>query len=148
MDNIPQRRTVALPYRSLLAYVEKRIYLPNITPSYYHVFGLIASVLFLYIQATWVKVLVLALILVADWADGATARRYNRCSRSGYLLDVVTDRASEGLIFAAGAGTVAGQVFYALWLVNLGLAYYSVRSGRHSSLPLRFVYMLVLIVQG
>ncbi len=36
--------------------------------------------------------------LVADWADGATGRRYNRCSRSGYLLDVVTDRACESLI--------------------------------------------------
>ena len=47
MDNIPQRRTVALPYRSLLAFLEKRVYLPNITPSYYHVFGLVASVLFL-----------------------------------------------------------------------------------------------------
>ena len=43
-----------------------------------------------YVHSTWVKVLVLALILLADWADGATARRYNRCSRSGHLLDVVT----------------------------------------------------------
>ena len=148
MANIPKRQAIALPYRAVLSFFEKRIYLPNITPSYYHVFALVASVSFFYIEATWVKVVMLALILVADWADGATARRYNRCTRSGYLVDVVTDRASEGLIFAAGAGTLLGQVFFLLWPINLGLAYYSIHSGRHFSLPLRFVYMLVLIRMG
>lgn len=148
MDDIPRRRSLALPYRSLLTFFEKRVYLPDITPSYYHVFGLFASVLFLYCQAAWLKILVLALILVADWADGATARRYNKCRRAGYMLDVVTDRASEGLIFAAGAGTTIGQVFYLAWLLNLLLAYYSIRSNRHSSLPLRFAYLLVLIFLG
>ncbi len=148
MATIPKRQAVALPYRSVLAFLEKRIYLPNITPSYYHVFGLAASVFFFYSEATWLKVLVLALILAADWADGATARRYNRCSRSGYMIDVVTDRASEGLIFSAGGEMPIGQVFYLLWLINLGLAYYSIHSGRHFSLPLRFVYMLVVIGMG
>ena len=148
MDNIPRRRAIALPYHSLLSFFEKRVYLPDITPVCYHVFGLIASVLFFRLRVTRAKILALALILLADWADGATARRYNRSSRSGYMLDVATDRASEGLIFAAGAGTAIGQVFYLLWLVNLGLAYYSIRSSRHTSLPLRFVYMLVLIFQG
>ena len=145
MDNVPQRRAIALPYRSVLSFIEKRVYLPNITPSYYNVFGLMASVAFFYVRATWLKVVVLALILLADWADGATARRYNRSSGSGYMIDVVTDRASEGLIFAAAADTTAGQVFYALWLVNIGLAFYSIRTGQHTSLPLRFAYMLILI---
>ena len=148
MATIPKRQAIALPYRSVLASFEKRIYLPNIMPSYYHVFALAASISFFYIDVTWVKVLVLTLILVADWADGATARRNNRCSRSGYMIDVVTDRASEGLIFTAGADMPLGQVFYLLWLVNLGLAYYSIRSDRHLSLPLRFVYLLALILQG
>ena len=145
MDKVPQRRAIALPYRSVLAFIEKRVYLPNIRPSYYNVFGLVASIAFLYVRATRFRVVVLVLILIADWADGATARRYNRSSRSGYMIDVVTDRASEGLIFAAAADTTVGQVFCVLWLVNIGLAYYSTRTGHHTSLPLRFVYMLILI---
>lgn len=148
MGNIPHRRAVALPYRSVLTYLENHIYLPDINPSYYHVFALCVSVLVLYLHTTWLKVLVLALILVADWADGATARRYNKCRRAGYMIDVITDRASEGLIFAAGAGTTLGQVFYVLWLINLGLAYYSIRTNRHTSLPLRFAYMILLPFSG
>ena len=152
MDNIPQRWAIALPYRSVLSFIEKRVYLPNITPSYYNVFGLMASVAFLYVRATWLRVVVLAIILLADWADGATARRYkrryNRSSGSGYMIDVMTDRASEGLIFAAAADTPAGRVFSVLWLVNIGLAYYSIHTGHHTSLPLRFAYMLKLIFQG
>jgi phosphatidylglycerophosphate synthase len=144
MGHIPQRRAVALPYRAVLSYLEKHIYLPDISPSYYHVFALVASVAMLYLHTTWVQVVVLALILVADWADGATARRFNKCCRAGYMTDVITDRASEGLIFVAGAGTTLGQVFYVLWLINLGMAYYSIRTNHHTSLPLRFVYMILL----
>ena len=148
MDNIPQRRAITLPYRSVLLFIEKRVYLPNIAPSYYSVFSLVASAAFPFVQAARVRVAGLALILIADWADGATARRYNRSSRSGYIIDVATDRASEGLIFTAAGNTTVGRVFSALWLVNIGLAYYSIRSGHHTSLPLRFAYMLILIFQG
>ncbi len=148
MDNVPQRRAIALPYRSVLSFIEERVYLPDITPSYYNVFSLMASAAFLCIRPTRLRVAGLALILMADWADGATARRYNRSSRSGYMIDVATDRASEGLIFAAAANTTVGRVFSVLWLVNIGLAYYSIRSGHHTSLPLRFAYMLILMFQG
>jgi phosphatidylglycerophosphate synthase len=148
MGNIPHRRAVARPYRAVLSYLENHIYLPDISPSYYHVFALAGSVLMLYLHATWVEVLVLALILVSDWADGATARRYNKCRRAGYMTDVITDRASEGLIFASGAGTTLGQVFYVLWLINLALAYYSIRTNHHTSLPLRFAYMILLPFRG
>ncbi len=144
MGHIPQRRAVALPYRSVLSALEKHIYLPDISPSYYHVFALVASVAILYVHTMWLQMLVLALILVADWADGATARRYSKCRRAGYMTDVITDRASEGLICVSGAGSTLGQVFYLLWLINLGLAYYSVRTNRHTSLPLRFTYMILL----
>ena len=69
------------------------------------------------------------------------ARRKSKVLES----DVITDRTSEGMIFVAGAGTTLGQVFYVLWLINLGLAYYSIRTNRHTSLPLRFAYIVILL---
>lgn len=148
MDIIPSRRSVASPYRSLLAILEKRLFVPDINPSYYHTLGLALSVLYLYTRTPWLKVAIVVLVLWADWLDGATARRYNRGSRAGYIIDVVTDRVSEAFIFSAESDTTIGQIFFLLWLLNLIFAFYSVHSNKHSSLPLRFVYLVILIIRG
>jgi hypothetical protein len=92
--------------------------------------------------------LILSLVLVADWLDGATARRYHKCCRAGYMTDVVTDRVSERFVFWSIVSTPLGQVFFLLWLANLILAYYSMRSNKHTSLPLRFAYLIILIAWG
>jgi phosphatidylglycerophosphate synthase len=148
MDTVPGRRAIALSYRAVLAFLEKHVILPDISPSYYHLAGFTLSVLFLYAVDRGLEMLLILLILVADWLDGATARRFKKCSRSGYMLDMVTDRVSEGLIFSAEAGTAIGKLFYLLWLVNLILAFYSLRANKHTSLPLRCAYLLVLVFQG
>jgi phosphatidylglycerophosphate synthase len=109
--------------------------------------GIALSVLYLYTRTAWLNVALILVIILADWLDGSTARRYNRGSRAGYMIDVVTDRVSEAFIFAAEAETTIGQIFFLLWLVNLALAFYSVSSNRHTSLPLRFVYLVVLIAR-
>lgn len=147
MDDIPRRPGVAGPYRALLTTLEKRIALPDVSPAYYHLLGLGLSLLYLYAQTPGQRIWLLALILTADWLDGATARRYRRGSRAGYLIDVLTDRASEAFIFAAAAGTLVGQIGFLLWLVNVAFAFYSVRSNKHTALPLRFAFLVILIVE-
>jgi phosphatidylglycerophosphate synthase len=147
VDTIPSRRSIALPYRKVLTFLESRLILPDINPSYYHAFGIVLSVLYLYAQTTGLKAVIIALVTLADWIDGATARRYKKGRRAGYIVDVVTDRISEALIFSAGAGTALGQVFFLLWLINLGLAFYSVHSNKHTSLPLRFALLILLIAR-
>jgi phosphatidylglycerophosphate synthase len=148
MDSIPVRRSVARPYRAVFSAIEKWVTLPDISPSYYHAFAIVASILFIYAQAPWLKILILGLVLVADWLDGATARRYHKCCRAGYMTDVVTDRLSEGFIFGSIAGTTLGQIFFLLWLANLALAYYSLHSNKHTALPLRCAYLIILIAQA
>ena len=64
------------------------------------------------------------------------------------MIDVVTDRASEGFLFAGASGMLSGQVLFLLWLINCGLTFYSVRSNRHTAMPLRFAYLIILAVQG
>jgi phosphatidylglycerophosphate synthase len=147
MDTVPGRRRVATPYRAALSVLEKRAPLPNINPAYYHTLALVLSVLYLYAPMPAQKIAIVGVVLVTDWLDGATARRYARGSRAGYIIDVVTDRASEAFIFAAEAETPLGQAFFLLWIINCALAFYSVQTGIHTALPLRFAYLIVLIAQ-
>jgi phosphatidylglycerophosphate synthase len=147
MDDIPRRPGVATPYRTLLSSLEKRVALPNVNPSYYHVLALGLSVLYLYALTPAQKIWLIAVILIADWLDGATARRHKRGSRAGYLIDLLTDRTSEAFIFTAEAGTLLGQISFLLWLVNVALAFYSVRSNKHAALPLRFAFLVILLIQ-
>jgi phosphatidylglycerophosphate synthase len=127
---------------------EDRLFLPDLNPSYYHLLGLALSVLYLYARAPGPKIFLIVVVLLADWFDGATARRYHRVRRAGYITDVVTDRASEAFLFVAEAGTALGQIFFLLWMVNALLTFYSVYSNKHTSLPLRFAYIVVLMAQA
>lgn len=148
MDLIPDRPRVVSPHRALLSFLEKRVVLPDINPAYYHVLAMLLSVLFLCAQTPLQKVFIVGVVLLTDWLDGATARRYKQVRRTGYIIDVVIDRASEAFIFSAEVGTVLGQGFFLLWMINSVLTLYSVYSNKHLSLPLRFSYMIVLIAQG
>jgi len=146
MAPIPQRPPVSSPYRRVLAYCEKRLSLPDVNPALYQLLGILLSVGYLYLNHPLLKAAVIGIVLLADWLDGATARRHNRIMRSGYIADVMIDRVSEGLIFAVEAGTWYGNLFFVSWLVNTSLAYYSIRTGRHAALPLRGVYIGVLLI--
>ncbi len=148
MDTLPRRPTIALFYRALLSLLEKWVVLPNINPAYYQALAIGLSVLFFYTQVAWQRALIIGVVLLTDWLDGATARRYRQASKSGYISDVVIDRASEAMLFLAEAGTALGQGFFLLWMLNCALTFYSARSNKHLSLPLRFAYMVILIVQA
>ena len=148
MDTVPQRRSVTVPYRSVTNYLERHIRLPAVNPSLYQLAAIVASLAYLYVDGTWAKAALVAFILLTDWLDGATARQHLGMSRAGYIMDVTIDRASEVLLFAAEAGTPLGNLFFLLTLAKIGLAYYSVRSGTHTSLPLRCAWLVVLLVGG
>ena len=147
MDSVPRRRPVASAHRRVLSAIEKRVPLPDIHPSWYEVLALASSILYLFAWTQAQRIVLVTIALLADFLDGATARRYRRASRAGYIVDVVTDRASEAFIFAAAAGSTLGQVFFLLWLVNCALAFYSVRANRHTALPLRFAWLVALVIQ-
>ncbi len=146
-DPVPHRPAIAGPYRGVLARLEPRLPLPPIPPMVYTAAGLVLSALFFFTPMGWIQVALIAAILLADWLDGATARRFGWQSPTGYKVDVVADRVSEALIFAAGRATVLGQVFLALWAVNVVLVFYSLRTGRHRSMALRAMYGALLLVQ-
>ena len=147
MDRVPVRSRVAGPYRRILSALEPSLALPDVNPSLYSAAGVGLGVIYLVAATPAAKIVLIALMLAADWLDGATARRYDRCSRSGYLTDVTADRSSEGFIFAAEAGAPLGRFFFILWLANVALSLYSIRSGQHAVLPLRAAFLIVLAAQ-
>jgi len=148
MDALPVRLPLALPYRALVDMLNKQLVLPKVNPAYYHLLALCLSVLFLYTETPWQKIALIGVVLVTDWLDGATVKRHYQPSKTGYITDVATDRASEAFIFAGAAETLTGQVFFLLWLVNSSLAFYSVCTNKHVALPLRFAYLVLLALPG
>ncbi len=108
MDTLPSQSYIASPYRALLSLLEKWVILPDINPAHYQVLAVLLSVLFFYAQTSWQKVLIIGVVLLTDWLDGATARKYGQLQKSGYIADVIIDRASEAFIFLAEVGTALG----------------------------------------
>jgi phosphatidylglycerophosphate synthase len=144
---VPSRPAVARWYRGPLEWLEGHLPLPRLSPAIYTAASLLLSLAAFLATDGWALVAVLALVLLADWLDGATARRYGLTGRAGYVTDVLADRASEGLIFVAAGGTPLGQVFVLLWLVNCVLTLMSLRGGRHLALPLRFLYLVIVALR-
>jgi hypothetical protein len=142
----PNRPAVARLYRVPLERIERWVPLPPLPPAVWSAASLAAAALTLVVAPWWGQALLVAAALVADWLDGATARRYQLTSPSGYVTDVVLDRVGEGLMILAGRGTLVGTLFLAAWWLNLALVAYSLRTGRHRILPLRFAWLVVLVV--
>lgn len=141
---VPPRPAVARLYRVPLERLEQSLPLPPVPPAVYTAVGLGLSALAFVVPIGWPLVALVAAVLLADWLDGATARRFGWTGRAGYVADIIADRASEGLIFAAAAGTPLGKPFLVLWLVNCALTVLSLRGRRHLALPLRFGYLVLL----
>jgi phosphatidylglycerophosphate synthase len=86
-----------------------------------------------------------AAVLLADWLDGATARRHGARAH-GQLVDVAADRISEVVLFASDPSALRLALF-ALAVGNLVLVAAARRRGRHLALPLRLGYLAVLALR-
>ena len=149
----PAKRNASLPrpavaqlYRGPLQRVEAHVPLPNIPPAAWTVAGVVVS-LFAFAQFASGgahRAAVVAAVLVADWLDGATARRFGPQPR-GQVLDVAADRISEVLIFASDPSPLS-RAMLVMAVANTGLVMVGRARGRHWALPLRIVYLIVLLV--
>lgn len=147
MDTIPKRQSIAGPYRKVLSFLEEKFSLPEINPSWFQMVGLFMSVYYLFLVSIPWKIAFISIILFLDWLDGAAARQQKKASMEGWMIDVAVDRFSEGFIFFAEIGTQIGMLFFILWIVNVVLSLYSVKTGKHIMLALRFFYIFVLAYQ-
>ncbi len=144
MENVPQRTALASIYRKPLELMEKFLPFGFFNPNYLQIFSLLASIFYLFINNHHLNFYLIVLILLADWLDGAAARARKTISKKGWMIDVVVDRISEGFIFAAHLNTDLGKIFFALYLINIFLSIYSIKSNKHLMLPLRFLWAFYL----
>lgn len=149
MGVIPARQalTGAKFYRQILTFFEEYLVLPKINPSWYQLVGLLLSLGYIYLTSDVTKIWFLVVVLILDWFDGASARMLGKSSVQGWMMDVLIDRLSEAFIFWAEIGTKVGYIFFILWITNCILSIYSVKSGKHIILALRFFFILVLLLR-
>jgi phosphatidylglycerophosphate synthase len=113
--------------------------LPNINPNVISGFSIITSLMFLLSMrfSVFLSLLFLAVTLLLDWFDGLISRKLGLVSEDGYLVDLASDRFSEGIIFVA----FFFPWFY-LFLANCILSIIAVTRRRHLMLPLRHVFLI------
>ncbi len=148
MDTIPERTQLAKMYRKVLDKYEGSLMLPFKNPSHYQVIGLVLSIVFLFSSNPLIKALLIIIVLVLDWLDGAAARKFGLTGKAGWMTDVAIDRMSEGLLLMSEIFNPLGRIFLSLFILNILLSFYSIRSGKHYSLPLRPFYLIILITRA
>lgn len=112
--------------------------LPNVSPNALSGLSIVFSLLFvLTLGQPFVALALLVCALLLDWLDGMVARKYNKTSEEGYLIDVASDRFSEAVVFLP---------FFFPWFflfsINCLLAFLAVKRSKHIILPLRHVFLV------
>lgn len=141
MGKLPERLKFAAWYRSVYQRLEPKLWVPNVNPSVYQVIALVLSFVFLLYRDDLMRFILALLIILLDWYDGATARRYGLSGETGYMIDVVVDRLSELIMFFPLYGGTFTIVWFVLSMINLALSFVSYKTGRHTIMPLRFAYL-------
>jgi len=115
---------------------------PNINPSCITILAIPLSIAFIFSWADnkILAIVILFLVIIFDWLDGVVARKYSRASYKGWLIDTITDRFSEGIIFI-----FFGGIWFYLFLVNILLNVISGFLKKNLILPLRVAFYLYLI---
>jgi phosphatidylglycerophosphate synthase len=117
--------------------------LPNINPNIISGLSVLTSLFFIlalkYSSALAFIFIIITILL--DWFDGLIAKKYKKCSEEGYIVDVTSDRLSEGIIFAP----FFIPWFY-LFVLNNILTIFSFTKNRHIILPIRHVFLIYFLL--
>lgn len=141
MDEHRIKPAVALKARtdSLLM----RLPLPKINPNFVSGLSVISSVFFI-LALGYSQVLAFAIavaVLVFDALDGIIARKYRLETDEGYMIDVTSDRLSEGIMFVPFF-----MPWFFLFAANCFLTLIGFRMKRHIILPLRHIFVIYLAI--
>ncbi len=137
--------------RSKLGFVKKvrgltdRLFLglplPKTNPNRISGLSIVTSVLFILSMSQPVLALTfLLLTLFLDWFDGLIAKKHGLCCEKGYMVDVTSDRLSEGIIFS-----VFFFPWFPLFALNTVLTLLSFERKKHIIIPLRHIFFIYLL---
>jgi hypothetical protein len=117
--------------------------LPRLNPNLLSGLSLLTSLctIAVWAHSPAMGLVLLTITLLLDWFDGLIAKKHGLSSETGYFIDVMTDRISEGIL----AIPFFVPWFY-LFVLNSILAVWSFATKRHIVLPLRHFLLVVLLI--
>jgi len=125
--------------RTIIDSVGLQLPLPRINPSLVSALSVVTSLAFVLVlkHAPVVALLLVVVTLLLDWFDGLIAKKYELCSREGYLVDLAADRLSEAILFIP----YFVPWFY-LFILNGALTLFGIARHKHILLPLRAAFIV------
>ncbi len=112
--------------------------LPKISPNVVSGMSIITSIIFIFVLDYPVPAFIVLLItFLLDGLDGLIARKYKMASEKGYMVDVFSDRLSEGIVF-----TPFFVPWFYLFALNSILTVFGYARGKHRLIPLRPFFAL------
>ena len=120
-----------------------RLPLPRINPNVISGLSILTSLLFLLVLnlSAWLALAFIMVTIVLDWLDGLVAKKHNLCSEEGYMVDIASDRLSEGIMFIPFF-----MPWFFLFALNNVLALAGFTRNRHIILPLRHLFLIWFLV--
>lgn len=116
--------------------------LPNLNPNIVSMLSVLAMMMIFFVSNLYQVLFFVILSIFLDWLDGTIARKYNRINESGYIIDALCDRASEGVI-----AIVLFYPWFYLFVLNLILLFISWQRKINLLMPLRLIFLLVIILK-
>lgn len=112
---------------------------PDMNPNIVSGFSILTSMLFVLLLhfLPVMSMVFLIITILLDWFDGLMARKFERTSEEGYMVDVTSDRLSEGIIFS-----VIFFPWFFLFTLNCLLTIKSFARRQHVILPLRHIFLV------
>ena len=117
--------------------------LPNVNPNAVSGLSILTSMLFVLFLSHFplVSAVFLIITIMLDWFDGLIAKKFGRVSEEGYIVDVMSDRLSEGIIFS-----VFFFPWFFLFVLNCLLSMRSVVRKKHIIIPLRHIFLVFYLL--
>lgn len=142
LSQVHKKTRLVRRVRAVVDYLFLRLPLPKVNPNVLSGLSIITSLLFvltLRVSST-VALSFIIITLLLDWFDGLIAKKHNLCSEEGYIVDLVSDRVSEGIMF-----TPFFVPWFFLFVINSILAVVSFIKRKHIVLPLRHAFLITFV---
>lgn len=146
MENVKKAKYV-VAFRHFTDEIGLKMPLPKIHPDIVSALSLFFSVFFVFFNNILYQILILIIVLLLDWFDGLIVKKYqyrkNEVEKNkGWMVDVFTDRLSEGII-----SIIYFMPFFFLFSLNCFLSLWSYKSKKHFILPVLHIMLVYLIIK-
>jgi len=128
--------------RAITDSIPLQLPLPRVNPSLVSALSIVTSLAFILVlkHSPVVAWSLVVITLLLDWLDGLIAKKYELCSREGYLVDLIADRISEAILFIPYL-----MPWFCLFILNSILTLFGIAKRKQFILPLRAAFIVAFV---